>query len=211
MLQLIAPEFYDAFRDELAEMFRLRCRVFKQRLDWAVEIHGDQEIDRFDQLRPYYMLLRSAARLAGSVRFLPTTGPTMLSDIFADLLDGVPAPTSQTIWESSRFALDLPDSASRRRAGLAPETYMLFAGMIEFGLLLHLTKIVTVTDVRMERILRRAGWPLQRLGPPRQLGSATAVAGYLNVSRESLASVQALGGFACPVLWRPAIDPGGTE
>lgn len=34
--------------------------------------------------------------------------------------------------------------------------------MIEFGLWQDLDRIVTATDLRMERILRRAAWPLER-------------------------------------------------
>jgi N-acyl-L-homoserine lactone synthetase len=49
------------------------------------------------------------------------------------------------------------------KRGLATAPYELFAGMIEFGLSRQLTDIVSVTDARMERILRRAGWPLRRM------------------------------------------------
>lgn len=38
--------------------------------------------------------------------------------------------------------------------------------MIEFGLSRQLSRIVTVTDLRLERILRRAGRPLERIGEP---------------------------------------------
>jgi acyl homoserine lactone synthase len=137
------------------------------------------------------------------VRLLPSTGPTMLRDTFPVLLDEVPAPISPTIWESSRFALDLPLDTPKATHGLATATYELFAGMIEFGLSRHLTEIVTVTDARMERILRRAGWPLLRIGKPRALGSTLAVAGYLEVSIESLARVRSAGGLQGPVLWAP--------
>ena len=75
--------------------------------------------------------------------------------------------------------------------------------MIEFDLSRQLTEIVTVTDVRMERILRRAGWSLRRIGKPRTLGSTLAIAGYLEVSIESLARVRAGGGLQGPVLWAP--------
>lgn len=205
MIQLIAPGYYEDFREALTEMHRLRSRVFRDRLDWAVDLQGDQEIDRFDLLRPHYLLLYSRERLVGTVRLLPTTGPTMLSQAFRELLDGLPAPASPAIWESSRFALDLPRRTGVRRAGLAQETYALFAGMIEFGLLQHLTNIVTVTDARMERILRRAAWPLDPIGVARDIGSTNAVAGYLPVSRTALAAVQAAGGLTEPVLWLPAL------
>ena len=48
MMQLITSDRYGAFADDLAEMYRLRYRVFKQRLDWDVEVSGDMEIDTFD-------------------------------------------------------------------------------------------------------------------------------------------------------------------
>jgi acyl homoserine lactone synthase len=207
MIQLITGEFHASFRDEIAAMHRLRCRVFKERLDWAVEIRGDEEIDRFDDLAPDYLLQRREGALIGCVRFLPTSGPTMLRDVFPDLLDGAPAPASPAIWESSRFALDLPAAAGARSGGLSQATYELFAGMIEFGLCRNLTRIVTVTDARMERILRHAGWPLARLGAPRAVGATTTLAGYLAVSRESHARVCKLGGLRQPVLWRPALEP----
>jgi acyl homoserine lactone synthase len=40
-------------------------------------------------------------------------------------------------------------------------------------------EIVTVTDLRFERILSRVNWPLRRLGTPKQIGVTMAVAGIL--------------------------------
>jgi len=62
---------------------------------------------------------------------------------------------------------------------------------------------MTVTDVRMERILRRAGWPLRRFGCATTVDATVAVAGYLDVSRESLARVRSRGPFDGPALWMP--------
>lgn len=136
------------------------------------------EVDEFDILRPVHLLNRSGTgRIQGCVRLLPSTGPTMLSETFPFLLDGQPAPRNDRIWESSRFALDVPTVAPKASGGLAAATYEPFAGMIEFGLSIELIEIVTVTDARMERILRRAGWPLRRVGKARPLGNTTAVAG----------------------------------
>jgi N-acyl-L-homoserine lactone synthetase len=204
MMQLITAEYYSNFIDAVTEMHRLRYRVFKERLDWDVQFSGDMEIDEFDALQPAYLIQRASDHhVQGCVRLLPSTGPTMLRDTFPILLDGASVPTSLTIWESSRFALDLHASAPKASHGLATATYELFAGMIEFGLSRQLTEIITVTDARMERILRRAGWSLQRIGKPHALGNTLAVAGYLDVSAESLARVRAAGGLQGPVLWAP--------
>lgn len=40
MMLLIKPEYYGEFVEELAEMHRLRYRVFKQRLEWEVQVRG---------------------------------------------------------------------------------------------------------------------------------------------------------------------------
>ena len=200
MMQLITAQYYGNFIDAITDMHRLRYRVFKGRLDWDVQFNGDIEIDEFDALHPAYLIQRSSDfRVQGCVRLLPSTGPTMLRDTFPLLLDGTPAPAGPTIWESSRFALDIDHDAPKGARGLASATYELFAAMIEFGLSRQLTEIVTVTDARMERILRRAEWPLRRIGKPRALGSTLAVAGCLEVSIESLARVRAAGGLRAPV------------
>jgi len=204
MMHLITPDFYGEFADELAEMHRLRYRVFKERLDWDVQVSGDMEVDDFDALHPAYLLQRDiGGRIQGCVRLLPSSGPTMLREIFPVLLGTQPAPASPTVWESSRFALDLAPSAPKARSGLAIATYELFAGMIEFGLSRGLIDVVTVTDVRMERILRRAGWPLRRIDEPRTLGTTHAVAGYLEISEDSLDRVRSIGSLKGPVLWAP--------
>ncbi|MER9420722.1 acyl-homoserine-lactone synthase [Mesorhizobium sp. M0306] len=205
MMQLITPDCYAEFSDELDQMHRLRYRVFRDRLDWDVSFSGGYEVDPFDGLRPHYLLLRApAGRIDGCVRLLPTTGPTMLRDSFPALLADRSVPEDPRVWESSRFALDLPPSAPKQ-AGIAIATYELFAGMVEFGLSRGLRSIVTVTDLRIERILRRAGWPLERWSHPQTIGNTRAVAGYLDVSTESLEALRRNGGLKGPVLWTPVM------
>ena len=50
MIQLITPDRYGAFMNELAEMHRLRYRIFKERLGWDVQVSGDMEVDEFDEI-----------------------------------------------------------------------------------------------------------------------------------------------------------------
>ena len=207
MLQLITPSSYSEFPDELDEMRRLRYRVFKERMKWDVRTYGNFETDEFDVCDPYYLLQSGfEGRITGCVRFLPTTGPNMLQKVFPALLGGHSAPASEAIWESSRFALDLPEAAIGA-GGIAQATYELFAGMIEFGLSRKLTEIVTVTDARIERILRRAKWPLRRIGEPQQIDNTLAVAGLLEVSTDCLIRLRKGGKLKGPVLWAPVIAP----
>lgn len=204
MLQLITGTSFANFADELAEMFQLRARVFSGRLGWDVSVVDGMERDRFDELEPAYILQRNRDdRVCGCVRLLPTTGPTMLRDTFPRLLHGALMPRDVRIWETSRFAIDAPSASAVGAGGAAILTYELFAGVVEFGLANKLTHIVTVTDARLERILRRANWPLQRMGEPIQIGDTRALAGLLNISSDVLARLRSRGGLKGPVLWAP--------
>ncbi|MCA1365365.1 GNAT family N-acetyltransferase [Bradyrhizobium sp. IC3069] len=206
MIQLITPSSYGEFSDTLVEMHRLRHRVFKLRMAWEVQTSGEMETDDFDALHPHYLVqVGENGQVQGSVRLLPTLGPTMLRDTFRALIEGNPAPSTPLVWESSRFAIDVAADAPKGDHAITRAAYELFAGMVEFGLSRQLTDIVTVTDIRMERILRRAGWPLRRIGNPSTIGNTLAVAGYLAISRDILASLRKAGGLSTPVLWTPVI------
>jgi len=208
MMLLIEPGYRNVFPSHMMEMHQLRCRVFKERLGWRVEVRDGLEIDRFDRCDPVYLLsVDSAGKVQGCVRLLPTLGPNMLRDTFSTLLNGNPCPAAANVWESSRFALDLERNTSGAST-LSPATAEMFAGMIEFGLARSLVDIVTVTDVRVERILRRAGWPLRRISEPTTLGNTNALVGYLEISLEALASVRCIGGITAPVLWKPVLIAG---
>jgi acyl homoserine lactone synthase len=204
MMYLIERNRFGEFARELAAMHRLRHRVFKERLGWEVTVSGDMEIDEYDSLEPVYLLYSSGGgRIEGCVRLLPTTGPNMLRNSFPALLGPNSPPESPRIWESSRFSLDIEPDRQPTQGGLSPSTFELFAGMVEFGLARGLSDIVTVTDVRMERIARRAGWPVRRIHDAQRIGSTLAVAGFLEVSEAALARLRALGGLRGPALWEP--------
>lgn len=196
---------YAANLDLIMEMHRLRRRVFKDRLEWDVSVSGDMEVDPYDSLGPVHLVqLSGAGTVIGCVRFLPTTGPTMLANTFPALLDGSEPPRDPRVFESSRFCVDTAHANEAGSRGLRQATSCLFAAMIEWGLTHDLSCIVTVTDTRVERILRRAGWPLERIGSPREIGATETVAGFLEVSETALSSVRETAGLEGPILTLPS-------
>jgi acyl homoserine lactone synthase len=203
---LTRREFGENF-DLVAGMHRLRARVFKGRLDWDVTVTGDMEIDSFDAEEATYLLIVTETReVVGHVRFLPTLGPNMLADIFPFLIDRGAPPCSPTIIEGSRFCVDTERTEILAPNGLRQATFMLFAAMLEWALKNGQRSIAVVTDTRMERVLRRAGWSLHRLGTPRMIDSTQAVAGILPVSTRILDTVRAAGGLNRAVLAFPEVQ-----
>lgn len=142
----------------LAEtMFRDRTVQFADRLGWPLEIGADGgERDAYDTLEPLYVIWeRPDGCHGGSMRFLPTTGRTMVEEHFSDLVQNVRI-KSPYIWECTRFCL-APDAG----AGVAS---VLMLGGLELGLRKGLSHAIGVFDARMIRVYRRLGWPAAPLG-----------------------------------------------
>jgi len=88
------------------QIYRLRHRVFRGRLNWEVNDDAGRERDEFDDLpQVYACTLDQYDRVVGTWRLLPTTGAYMLRDVFPELLHGQEAPCSPNVWEVSRFAV----------------------------------------------------------------------------------------------------------
>lgn len=185
------PFEYETKSARLHELFLLRRRVFKDRLDWDVTSSGEFEIDAFDAQRPIYLAAHDEDdRIVGGVRLLSCDDVTMVQTTFRVLLDDHEIPLDQEIYESSRFCIDTEHARANGENGLRIMTHVLFAGMIEWALSFKASRIVTVTDTRLERIAARAGWPLMRIGQARRIGKTNAVAGYLEVSEAAAQRVR---------------------
>ena len=165
---------------DLWEMHKLRAKVFKDRLGWEVPVLSGMEIDGYDALDPYYMMIREpgAQTLRGCWRLLPTEGPYMLKDSFSELLHGEQAPRNARIWELSRFAIETDCDSRYKVSQITMES---FAAMTEFGRRNGIDRFVTVTTTALERLVTRAGFVTERLGPPVQIGIEQAVALYIDV------------------------------
>ncbi len=178
----------------LDEIFRLRHAVFKERLGWEVSSDNGRERDRFDDEHAVYGALHNDGdgALEGCFRLLPTTGPYMLADVFPELLHGQPAPRDPLILESSRFAVLPSDWRHNSKLALLSATAELLVAQLGYCFDHGIRSVVSVTDVRFERVLRKAGLLCQRFGPPVRIGSTLAVAGWLEATQETLDSVEAM-------------------
>lgn len=163
------------------EMHQLRARVFRDRLGWQVTCRDDREHDEYDLFDPTYLLVVSDRRVIGSARLLPAEGPTMIEGVFPQLLGEHEFSRHHAMIESSRFCIDTAHAEGRNPGCVHEATLFLFAGIIEWCLDRGYTEIVTVTDVRFERLLGRCGWPLRRLGAPARINETMSVAGLLCV------------------------------
>ncbi len=182
----------------LDEMFRLRARVFGDRLGWDVEIVDGKEIDEFDSLDPAYVIgLNDDGRVVSCVRALQTTGPHMLSEVFSDILDGEPPLRSATLWESTRFCVDTEVlERGNARNSVSYATCELMAASLEYARDSGISDIVTVIDPIMNRVLKRSDCaPYGYVGSTKPMGKVSAMAALLDCTDERIDRIRKFAGI----------------
>jgi N-acyl-L-homoserine lactone synthetase len=132
-------------------MFLDRKSQFIDRLKWDIR-HNEsgEEIDQYDRFDSLYVIVSEAdGSHAGSMRLIPTSKPTMLSEHFSEAIPGISI-NSDRIWECTRFCIS-PKSEGSVSASLLAAGGKL---MNEMGL----KYFVAVFDRRMLKVYRMLGW-----------------------------------------------------
>ncbi|QPH54793.1 acyl-homoserine-lactone synthase [Pontivivens ytuae] len=173
----------------LDQMFRLRARQFSTRRGWRVVVEDGKEIDPFDALIPIYVCVVINDQLIASLRLLPTIGPYMQADVFPETMGPTALIRDPHIWESSRFVVDTEATRAFGEDGVNVATRALLVGLFQLAVALGLKNVVSVYDVFVERILRRAGCRFERLGPVVRYDDLKTVAGLFEVSRENVREI----------------------
>lgn len=174
-------------RDEMPprimeDMGSYRHKVFVDHLGWSLRSSGDVESDEFDGPDAVYVTSQDThGQVNGVARLLPTTAPYLLERVFPTLWGESELPHSAEVWELSRFAAvdfdtctSLANQASARHA--ARHAASLFRQVVRVARECGAHKLVTVSPVGMERLLRINGFHSLRAGPPNQCGREYVVA-----------------------------------
>lgn len=149
-------DYYDKF-------FQVRYQTFIQELNWNVPHQNGREYDQFDHDKAHYIVLfNEEKKVVGGIRLMPTSSAHMLRDVFSNLVEGCEAPVGESIWELSRLVIQKSsdDMVSLVRYRFQELVYAL----IQFAILHNVKEYVSVSETRVERLFRMAGFPMRRLG-----------------------------------------------
>jgi N-acyl-L-homoserine lactone synthetase len=191
------------FPNETNEMFQLRKRQFLDRLKWNVVVRDGWEIDEFDEMNPLYLVCwhEQSSAIAGSLRFLPTTGPTMMKAVFDRYFDEPFGIETPLMWECTRFAIE-PGVTKEwlTPTGLCRATFELMQGGCEVATIAGIEQIVGIFDTAMLRIYRRVGWCPEIIASTERLGDQTIHVGLWAVNDASLTAMRERSGIKTSVL-----------
>jgi len=190
MLRYVYGEALGQFPNLQKTMHKDRASQFRDRLKWDVNVDArGWEQDVYDSLNPLYVIWEEPGGIhGGSMRFLPTSGRTMVNDHFAHLSDTQIA--SPLIWECTRFCL-APNAPSKVAGAL-----MLAGG--EMMRAFSLTHLLGVFDARMIRIYNMIGAAPEVLGSMGQ-GRERVSVGLWGYSDEDRAKVLRRAGLSSEI------------
>ncbi|CCG08875.1 acyl-homoserine-lactone synthase [Pararhodospirillum photometricum] len=179
----------------------LRYEIFINRLKWPLACPVGREVDQFDDQDAVYLTSTNRrGQVVAGARLLSTARRSLLNEAFAGLVDG-PLPCDDLIVDVTRFAVD---HRPERVEGCGNLCGQLLVALQEYGLALGLKHYVSVSDVRMEPILRRGGFRFQRLGGEVSMDGTGVVALTVEISPERLAAAQARAQVHTSMLaWEP--------
>ncbi|MGL5974279.1 MAG: acyl-homoserine-lactone synthase, partial [Aeromonas sobria] len=103
------------------------------------------------------------------IRLLSCASAYMLPTIFPTALAGESAPRTPDVWELTRLALDAT-RAPRMTNGVSELTCVLLREVYAFATANGIKELVGVASLPAERIFRRLGIPMARLGHRQAVG-----------------------------------------
>lgn len=150
-----------------------RYKVFVERLGWDLTSLNKREFDQFDRPDTVHLASRNeAGEINGSARLLPTTRPYLLGEVFPQLMHGLPVPCSPDVWELSRFAaVDLEAATQAPMGQFSSEvTLGLLHAAVAYARGEGAKRLITVSPLGIERLLRHTGVRAYRAAPPMRIG-----------------------------------------
>ncbi len=160
-------------QQDLVEAYRLRHKVFVDRLQWVPASPLELEVDAYDAWAISVGLFMGDGTLAGLFRILVPPGPFMLESEFRPcLLPGYRLRKEPDTVEITRLTVDpgIHDKGLSSRMMLA-----LFKGVYQWSVFNDVRYLYMVVEKRFLRVLRAIGFPCEPISPAVALPPAGAL------------------------------------
>lgn len=140
MIYLIDPLNYEFHRNDLKSIYRLRHKVFFEKLNWQVESKNGLETDQYDEKNTYYILYKDKEGVVrGCLRLVEMTNLCMFDGPFQFALPDLKYFKRSGYWEGSRLAIDFNYNDTFTKHEAFKIARLLFAAVMYFGL--HIKKV----------------------------------------------------------------------
>lgn len=182
------------FADRLDEYYHWRYKIYVQDKRWCAENAGEREIDQFDHDDAFYLLGYRAGRFVAGTRLMPSSGPTLLRDVFPRLAEarGVP---DQAEWADWTRMFTVPSARGNGHSGV---TGAMCCAVMEYCVSEGIRWVGGVQEAYWLPRWADFGWDVKVLGLPEVIKGASTLAAFMEVSKQGLETVRAVTGVSRP-------------
>jgi acyl-homoserine lactone synthase len=181
-VHVIRRENRQLYADVLEDYFRLRHQIYVIERKWMdLDRPDKREIDQFDTDDTIYLLGLDNNAIVAGMRLVPTSSPTLLSELFPGLALNGPV-QRRDVYELSRIFV-VPNSRGEH-AGPRAEAVIQAAAM-EYGLSMGLSAFTIVLEAWWLPRLHDQGWRARPLGLPMNINSMSTVAVIVDIDDEA--------------------------
>ncbi len=171
------------------QLFKYRYDIFVEKLGWGLKTREGVETDQFDHDDTLYVVAKDDSNdVVGCARLLPTTEPYLLEEVFPELLNGQDIPKSHEVWEISRFTNAMVNQDTEGKyVGEKGQVYELsFSKLLKEAIQCAkdhgAKKLISVSPIGIERLLRKAGISSHRAGPPLIINGHALIACWIDIN-----------------------------
>lgn len=158
MLDLLDVKYRFLTELKSEELFSLRKKVFKDRLNWMVNSENNMEFDEYDNHHTSYLFGIYQERCVCSLRFIDIKYPNMITGTFRSWFDNIELPEGNYV-EASRLFID-KDRVRTLELRQQPVSALLFLSMINYARHYNYEGIYAVVSNPMYRIFKKSGWDI---------------------------------------------------
>lgn len=181
-LHVICDKNRHLYRDVLESYWRIRHDIYVGERRWMeLEKPDGREIDQFDTPGTVYLMALEGGRVVGSHRLVPTTEPTLMSELFPFLsMKGIIR--RPDVYELSRVFV----VKERRGENAHPRVEsIVMAGTMEYGLIEGLNQFTIVMETWWLPRFQRMGWNPRPLGLPVDINGMNCIGVAVDVTEEA--------------------------
>ncbi len=191
MAILIGPKNAKRHERLLNAVYKFRHQFFVDGLGWEDLRKPDGlEKDQFDDLDDVYHVVEEVdGQIMFYCRMMPTSGPTLLADVYPQLMKGAAPPCSPNIWEWTRGAQVTSTSAESKASSLYQRRFYIAA--LEAFEFLAVRKVSVQLHPLLTTKLIQIGYDVMPLALPSDFDGTQIVPLLLKINDQTLSKARA--------------------
>lgn len=197
-VHVVSSENASHYEEVICNYHKWRHLIYVEERGWADLRKPDGlERDQFDTAEATHLIALADGEVVGGSRLMSAVGPTILSEVFPQLVERGEVPRDAATLDWTRMFVVPPRRVPRRKRSVRGA---LFTAVMDHALRSGARQVGGVMETFWLPHFQLLGWQTRVLGLPQDIAGSMTLAAYVTVDEKALASVKAATGWTEPLL-----------